>query len=92
MPTPPQAGEPVADVVPFDMHDGGAQAESIAELAQLPGQGRRVEPAGVGDDLDVLVQGGAEDLLHLAEERRGVAGVPRLCFDFHKMAIVSSAR
>ena len=64
---------PGQEVVALDVGDVHLDAQGGGELAEPVGQAARVEPTGVGDDLDSPVDGGPERLLHLAEERLGVA-------------------
>ena len=60
-------------VVAGDVGDAGVQAELAGQFGDLGGESLRVEAAGVGDDLDAALQAGAEHVLHLAQERGGVA-------------------
>ena len=65
--------EPAQQVVAGDHADAGGQAEPVRHLRHRLGAAGRVEPAGVGDDLDAAFEAGAHDLLHLGHERAGVA-------------------
>ena len=60
----------------------------VGDLADPVGAAGRVEPAGVGDDLDAALDARAEHLLHLREERRCVAELavarPLLVQDQHR--------
>ena len=51
----------------------GFHFEPVRKLAQSDGQPGRVEPTGVGHDLDTAVGTGAQHLLHLGQERARVA-------------------
>ena len=61
------------EVVAFDVGDVDVDPERGGELAEPLGEPGRVEPAGVGDDLDAALDGEPERLLHLAQERLGEA-------------------
>ena len=82
-----QVAEDRDQVVAGEVGDACVQAEPAGEFRELHGQARRVEAAGVGDDLDAPLQAGAEHVLHLPQERGRVAeaGVllPRLPQDQH---------
>ncbi len=69
----PQVAESRGQVVAGEVGDPGGQAEPFGQFGDLGGQAGRVEPARVGHDLDAALQAGVEDLLHLAQERGGVA-------------------
>ena len=60
-------------VVAVDVGDLRGEAEPAASSRTAAAQPGRVQPAGVGHDLDAALQAGAEDLLQLREERRRVA-------------------
>ena len=61
----------MADVVTLDVGDLRVQAEPGSDLAQLVGEAGGVEAAGVGDDLDALLQREGEAVLDLADEGAG---------------------
>ena len=50
------------------------EAELLDELGESIGAALGIEPARVGHDPDALVTAGAENLLHLSEERARIAG------------------
>ena len=71
----PQPVDAIEQVVALDVGDAHVDAEPVGDVAHPLGAAGRVEPAGVADDLDATIDARAEDLLHLGQERRGVAGV-----------------
>jgi hypothetical protein len=75
VPVPAQVPDPGQEVVALDVGHGHRQPEAVGQLAYLVRQAARVEATGVGDHLDVPVDAGAQDLLHLGEE--GVGPAPR---------------
>ena len=68
-----ELGGALAQVVALDVGDVDVEAELVGERAHGGGEPGRVEPAGVGDDRDAPLEGGAEGRLELAQERLGVA-------------------
>src|SRR5581483_8681912 len=66
------------DVVALDVRDAGGDAELLREAGRLRGEPRRVQAAGVDDDLDPALDARPEHLFQLAEERLGVAGARAL--------------
>ena len=65
-----QPVDAVEQVVALDVGDAHVDAEPVGDVAHPLGAAGRVEPAGVGDDLDATLDARAEDLLHLGQERR----------------------
>ena len=70
-----QLAGPRRQVVALDMGDLGVEAEPFGERADSGGQARRVQPAGVRDDPDALVECGAQALLELGQEGLGISAV-----------------
>ncbi|SHR25735.1 Uncharacterised protein [Mycobacteroides abscessus subsp. abscessus] len=50
------------------MSDARGEAETGGQLAQRGGQAGGIQPARVRDDLDAMIETGAQHLFHLGEE------------------------
>ena len=60
-------------VVAIDIGDARREPEVGSELGEAFGQTGRVDPSGVGNDLDPAVEAGPEHLFHLGDEGAGIA-------------------
>ncbi len=66
----PESGE---QIVAIHVGNGGLQAQTVRDLRNGGGAPGRVQAAGVGDDLDPLLEACHHDLLHLGDEAAGIS-------------------